>query len=86
MITTFILNIAAAFFLGLASLTSGVATLPSQFSDALSFVFYSANFLTFILPIDALFYTLSAVLLFEAAIWVFEGSVWIYRHIPFIGH
>lgn len=86
MIITFFLQIASAFFSGLAGLSSGVATLPAPIAAAFQTVVYYANFLNWILPIDTLFYVLGVVLLFEAAIWSFEGVVWIYRHIPFIGH
>lgn len=86
MILTFLLNIASWFATGWASLTVGVATLPSGLTGAIAYAVNAINSLNYLIPTDALFTALGIVMTYEAAIWTFKGAVWIYRHIPFIGH
>lgn len=86
MIVTFILQIAANFVQGWASLTTGIATLPSALISAITYAINASNTLNYIIPTSALFGALGIVVAYEAAIWTFKGAVWVYRHIPFIGH
>jgi len=86
MITSFILSIVYSFFSFLISFLPAGTTLPTGFSSSLSYITYAANTLNYIIPISALFVTLTVVLAVELAIWTFQGLMWVYRHIPFIGH
>jgi hypothetical protein len=86
MILTFLLQFASSFITGWASLTQGIATLPSGVVGSIAYAISAANSLNYLIPTDALFISLGIVVGYEAAIWTFKAAVWIYRHIPFLGH
>jgi len=86
MIITLLLQFSYLLLSGFHMLLSGAETLDPNISGAIQYAVNSINEVSYLIPVNSLFWALSLVLAFEFSLWSFKGAVWVYRHIPFLGH
>jgi len=84
---TFFIALAGAILGVLSNVLPASSTLPvpSQLTDALTYVGGAVNSLSYILPVASIFYALLLIVSYEAIMWGFHAIRWVWKLIPFIG-
>lgn len=85
MISTFFIMLGSIIFQILLGVLPAGTALPTQVSDALTYVMTALNSLTYILPVANIFYALFIIIAYEAVMWGFHAVVWVWKRIPIIG-
>jgi len=85
MITTFIILIGNTIFDLLLNVLPTSTALPQSLTDAINYISYSLNQVSYLIPVGHLFVALVIVLGFEAVMWGFFAFLWIWKRIPFLG-